>query len=70
MGIRYLKENGNRNTFGWIKNSNNAEYKYQNWFDRHKVTKEELNRQKNSIFCIFTMHGHSVPTYNTSSKLL
>lgn len=51
-GIKYLKENGIKNTFGWIKNSNNAEYKYQNWFDRHKVTKEELNRQKQYLLHI------------------
>ena len=69
-GIRYLKENGIKNTFGWIKNSNNAEYKYQNWFDRHKVTKEELNRQKTVSFAYSPCISILVPTYNTPSKLL
>ena len=59
-----------KNTLSIIFKRNQNENTYQNWFDRHKVTKEELNRQKTVSFAYSPCISILVPTYNTPSKLL
>lgn len=68
--FHYFSESGLKNTLSIIFKRNQNENTYQNWFDRHKVTKEELNRQKTVSFAFSPCISILVPTYNTPSKLL
>lgn len=68
--FHYFSESGLRKTLRIIFKRNQNENTYQNWFDRHKVTKEELNRQKTVSFAYSPYISILVPTYNTPSKLL
>lgn len=68
--FHYFNESGLKNTLSIIFKRNQNENTYQNWFDRHKVTKEELNRQKTVSFAYSPCISILVPTYNTPSKLL
>ena len=66
--FHYFSESGLKNTLSIIFKRNQNENTYQNWFDRHKVTKEELNRQKTVSFDYSPCISILVPTYNTPSK--
>ena len=70
LGLTTLKEEGFLNTIKWLMNHGERVETYQNWFKRHKVTKEELNRQKEISFSYSPKISILVPTYNTPIKLL
>lgn len=74
--FKSIKNDGLKMTLFKIKNrlnDNNAqiiEESYHDWFMRHRVTKEELNIQRNIKFTYNPLISIVVPTYNTPKVLL
>lgn len=69
-GIHSLLDIGLKDTIFRLNHSNDPKYVYQNWFDRHKVTKRELEKQRNHYFKYQPKISIIVPTFNTPEKFL
>ncbi len=70
LGLDTLKEEGFINTLKWLLRHGEKVETYQNWFQRNKVTKEELKKQQEIEFTYSPLISIVVPTYNTPIRLL
>lgn len=68
--IRYLKLNGVRGLKSVIIDHLRDPLHYNDWFNRHKITEEELAIQRNTRFEYEPKISILVPTYNTDIKML
>lgn len=66
----YFKEKGIKGTIEWKQHSNDSEYIYKEWFSRHSVTQQQLQKQKEIVFDYSPKISILVPTYNTPIRLL
>lgn len=68
---RYFKKYGLKQFLVRIKEGpNGTQYTYQNWFDEHKATKQDLQNQRQTSFDYEPMISLIVAAYNTKEEYL
>lgn len=70
-GCKYLKKNGFKKLVQRLKKGVNANgMPYDEWYEMHKPTKEQLEEQRQAEFQYQPKFSIIVPTYNTPEKFL